>query len=229
MNQYLSFGGGVNSTAMLLSLTDSPEEFETVFINHGGDYPETYQYVEYLRAQGFKITEVIPSYRGFSTLYDYCMNFNIIPTTQFRWCTHRFKILPYLEYIKPHIPCTSFIGFDAGEAKRVERNKSRKVQYAIEHQIKNKFPLFDQGIDRNGCIDLINDAGLKIPPKSGCYFCPFQSNIGYRTLFLNHPDMFRRVEQLESNIVSKNDIHLRGNKKISEIAMSHTPPLYTYF
>ena len=64
MKQYISFGGGVNSTALLLLLTDRGEEFETVFVNHGGDYPETYEYVDYLRDQGFEITEVIPNYRG---------------------------------------------------------------------------------------------------------------------------------------------------------------------
>ena len=53
MKQYLSFGGGINSTALLLLLTDRGEEFETIFVNHDGDYPETYEYVDYLREHGF--------------------------------------------------------------------------------------------------------------------------------------------------------------------------------
>lgn len=122
--QYLSFGAGVNSTALLLLLTDRGEDFETVFVNHGGDYPATYKYVEYLRAEGFEIKEVIPNYRGCHTLYDYCIKHNIMPITQFRWCTHYFKIKPYFEYIKPNLPCVSFIGFDAGEKKRVERQRT---------------------------------------------------------------------------------------------------------
>lgn len=223
--QYLSFGAGVNSTALLLLLMDRGENFETVFVNHGGDYPETYEYVEYLRAEGFEITELIPDYRGSRTLYDYCWNHNIIPVTQFRWCTQYFKIVPYLEYVKPNLPCISFIGFDAGEKKRVERNRTHKIRYKIEHQIENRFPLFDMGIDRDSCIDLIRDHGLDLPPKSGCYFCPFQSKIDYRKLFLQHPDMFKKVEELEQNVISKKKIYLRGNKPISEIAMTHTPPL----
>lgn len=229
MKQYLSFGGGVNSTALLLLLIDREEKFETVFVNHGGDYPETYEYVDYLRDKGFKITEIIPDYRGCHTLYDYCTQYKIIPVTQFRWCTHYFKILPYFEYIKPNLPCVSFIGFDAGEAKRVERSRNHKVRYKIEHQIKNRFPLFDMGMDRNACIDLIKSHGLSIPPKSGCYFCPFQRNIDYRRLFLERPDLYQKVEELERNRVSKKEIYLRGDKPISDIAMSHTPPLTAYF
>lgn len=227
--QYLSFGGGVNSTALLLELTDRGEEFETVFVNHGGDYPETYEYIEYLRAEGFEITEVIPDYRGCNTLYDYCIKYKIIPTIQFRWCTHYFKIVPYFEYLTPNLPCVSFIGFDADEEKRVERSRNHKYRYKIEHQIKNRFPLFDMGIDRSACVDIIKSHGLNIPPKSGCYFCPFQSKLGYRMLFLKHPNLFKEVVAMEKNMVSKNKIYLRGNKNISEIAMAYTPPLQHYF
>jgi 3'-phosphoadenosine 5'-phosphosulfate sulfotransferase (PAPS reductase)/FAD synthetase len=53
VRRYLSFGGGVNSTALLLLMADEGMEFETVFVNHGGDYPETYAYVELLRERGY--------------------------------------------------------------------------------------------------------------------------------------------------------------------------------
>ena len=49
MKEYLSFGGGVNSTALMLLLLDEGIEFESVFVNHGGDYPETYEYVTCVR------------------------------------------------------------------------------------------------------------------------------------------------------------------------------------
>jgi len=229
MKQYLSFGGGVNSTALLLLLTDRGEDFETIFVNHGGDYPETYKYVDYIRGHGFEITEVVPNCRGYNTLYEYCIGHKIIPTVHFRWCTIEFKVKPYLDYIKPNIPCVSFIGFDAGESRRVERSKTRKPRYAIERKIKNEFPLFDSGMDRAACIDLIKKHRLDIPPKSGCYFCPFQKNIEYRRLFLEYKDLYRKVEELERNRVAKNEIYLRGGKPISDIAMSHTEPLTSYF
>ena len=46
MRNYLSFGGGVNSVALYLYLRDMGTEFEAVFVDHGGDYPGTYDYVK---------------------------------------------------------------------------------------------------------------------------------------------------------------------------------------
>ena len=118
VKQYLSFGGGVNSTALLLLLTDRNEEFETIFVNHGGDYPETYEYVKYLRDQGFKIKEIIPDVEGCTTIYEYSMKSRIIPSFRYRWCTDKFKVRPMLEYVE--IPCKMFVGFDYGELNRTK-------------------------------------------------------------------------------------------------------------
>lgn len=70
--EYLSFGGGVNSVALYLLLEQKGVEFEAIFVNHETDYPETYEYVDYLRDQGFKITEIKPNYEGYSKKKDYC-------------------------------------------------------------------------------------------------------------------------------------------------------------
>jgi 3'-phosphoadenosine 5'-phosphosulfate sulfotransferase (PAPS reductase)/FAD synthetase len=64
MMSYLSFGGGVNSTALLIYLKERGEDFETIFVNHGGDWPETYEYVNYLRDEGYEIKEIIPNEAG---------------------------------------------------------------------------------------------------------------------------------------------------------------------
>jgi len=39
MKKYLSYGGGVDSTAMMLMLLDQGEEFEAIFVDHETDYP----------------------------------------------------------------------------------------------------------------------------------------------------------------------------------------------
>jgi hypothetical protein len=81
MKKYLSYGGGVNSTAMYLLMLDQGIEFESVFVHHGTDWPETYQYVAgfqwWLKANGHKpITVLIPIHGGNSVLYDYCWRLN---------------------------------------------------------------------------------------------------------------------------------------------------------
>ena len=216
MNQYLSFGGGVNSTALLVLLTEQGEKFETIFVNHGGDYPDTYKHVEYLRDQGFKITELIPDVEGFNTIYDYSIAKQILPSFRFRWCTDKFKIRQINAYTLT--PCVMFIGFDYGELKRLFKNKS--------DQITNKYPLIDAKMDRTACIDLIRDHGLKIPPKSGCYFCPFMHKIEIRELFLNHRNLYDMALKMEENCM-REGFYLK-DKPLQLIAMSNTPSITSY-
>ena len=165
--KYLSFGGGVNSTALMLLLEATNEKYEMIFVNHGGDYPETYEYVNYLRNQGFKITEIIPDVEGFNTIYDYCINKHLVPSRRFRWCTDKFKIKPIEKYIE--LPCTMFIGIGYDESHRAIENRSKYIN--------NIYPLIDNKMDRNDCINLIKDNGLNIPYKSGCWFCPFMKKV----------------------------------------------------
>lgn len=39
MNEYLSYGAGVNSTALMLYLLDQGWDGEIIFVDHGGDHP----------------------------------------------------------------------------------------------------------------------------------------------------------------------------------------------
>lgn len=184
---YLSYGGGVNSTALLLLLADEGVDFEAVFVNHGCDYPATYEYTQMLRDKGYQITEIAPDFRGFNDLYDYCMDARIVPTRFMRWCTQNFKIAPLHEYFER--PCTVFIGIDADEERRA---KDSRVEGMV-----NVFPLIERGIDRQGCIDIIQAHGLPIPMKSGCYICPFQRRAQWIELNRDHPDLWCKAVGLE--------------------------------
>jgi len=229
MKQYLSFGGGVNSTALLLLLTDRNEKFETVFVNHGGDYPETYEYVNYLRDQGFEITEIIPDVEGCNTIYEYSIKSRILPSFRFRWCTDKFKVRPVLKYVD--IPCNEFIGFDYGEIKRTKslsgKEYNNKPSKEKLHKITYSYPLIDAKINRTDCIESIKQHGLKVPPKSGCWFCPFMRKIEIRELFLNHRDLYDMALEMEENCM-KDEFYIK-DKPLGDIAMAHTPPLTGYF
>ena len=50
MPHYLSMGFGVNSVALFLLMERLGMDFEAVFVDHGGDYPETYEYAKYFIA-----------------------------------------------------------------------------------------------------------------------------------------------------------------------------------
>jgi len=93
--------------------------------------------------------------------------------------------------------------------------------------ITNKYPLIDAKMDRNTCIDFIKERGLSIPPKSGCWFCPFMHKGEVRNLFLYHRDLYDKTLKMEQNCM-KNIFYIK-DKPFPDVAMAHTPPLTSYF
>ena len=215
MKRYLSHGMGVNSTALMLLLEDEGIEFESVFVDHGGDYPETYEYVNYLRDKGFEITVIIPEVEGCKTIEEYCMKWRIIPGRWWRWCTDKFKIRPLIKYYEK--PCIDYIGIDYDEQRRAKNLKAKKG-------IINSYPLIEKKITRNACIDIVKEYGLNPPPKSGCWLCPFMPKLAMRALLLNHRDLYERRKYLEKNCQRKEGFYF-SDKPLEIIAMENTPPL----
>ena len=221
MKNYLSHGVGVNSVALMLLLEGEGIEFESVFVDMGGDYPETYEYVVYLRNQGFKITEIQPNVEGkYNSLYDFCFDKGIIPFRRFRWCSEKFKVVPFLNYIET--PCVCYLGFDLDEKKRAIH---RKPKHKKEKDIIYKYPLIDAKMGRKGCIDLIKAYDLKIPHKSGCFFCPFMKRGEIRTMYLNHHDLYEKAKLLELNCRKRNGDRFLRDRPFEINAMENIPPL----
>ena len=198
MKNYLSFGGGVNSVAMMLYCLDEGWDFEAVFVDHGTDWPETYEYVEmfqgWLKNNGHKPIIILKPDVGtlekkrFSNLYDYHYFKALTPSIQFRACTDKFKIQPIRKFVDT--PCFMLIGIDFGEAKR--------AKLSLKKGIENRYPLIEANIDREGCKNIIKKNGLSIPMKSGCFICPFQSVYQWKKLRIQHPELFCKAEKLEN-------------------------------
>ncbi|KKM78780.1 hypothetical protein LCGC14_1356580 [marine sediment metagenome] len=193
-DRYLSSGGGVNSTALMLYLIDQGEQFESVYADHGGDYPETLEYIKMLQTRGYQITVLETREEGLP-LYEYCCKYRMCPSIWQRWCTDRFKVRPLRAYFQ--LPATVYIGFDAGEERRIKPLTTDGLTY--------EYPLFEAGIDRQGCVDLIEAHGLPIPPKSGCYFCPFQRVGEWRQLRDKYPDLWCKTKKMEALIIAKRE------------------------
>ena len=183
MKNYLSFGGGVNSVAMYLHLIEQGVDFEAVFVDHGCDLPETYKYVEKFR-KDYPVTVVKPQ----KPLYDYSFHKKMFPHRRIRWCTDRFKRTVFNRYAKS--PCFVFIGYDYGERHRAKISSENGREF--------RWPLIEAEIDRQGCKDIIKRHGLPVPPKSGCYICPFQRIDQLKKLSKEHPELFCKLERLEN-------------------------------
>lgn len=202
---------------MMLLLLDEGVEFEAVFSDTGCEWPETYEYLHFLEEEGYEFTWLQPEVSGTKTLYDLMEKHNSLPSWGRRFCTSRWKQRPIDRYVisqarntspAPSLekPCTVYMGYDAGERQR--HLKDRKG-------IHFEFPLRERGIGRNGCKKIIQDHGLPVPRRSGCWLCPFQRLTGWIRLKVKYPDLFQKAVALED--MNPNDFTFREGMRLSSI------------
>lgn len=176
MTRILSFGGGVQTTAMLLMF---PKRYDYVVfadVSKGTKFDEkaqTYWFIENkikplckeLGIPFITVTAKLP-------LFVHCIVEKIIPNTRFRWCTKRFKIYPIRKFVRKELKATAKnpvfqdLGFSFDEFERAGHQD--EVKY-----LKSQYPLVDQKITRDDCKKIIMDEWGFLPPKSGCVYCPF--------------------------------------------------------
>lgn len=190
----LSYGAGVDSTALAIWLVENRLPFDyAVFADTGGELPATYDYLQefkpWLEAHGVKF--VIVKNKS-ETLYDRCMRRKVIPSEVWRWCTRDFKIKPIHRFYKT-LKCdiNQYIAIDFGE---IQRMKDSKVDY-----ITNLYPLIDNKFDRKKCVEIIKEAGFKVPIKSGCFYCPFHNRQQRQMMKAVYPAEFQQIITLERN------------------------------
>lgn len=193
MSELISFGGGVNSTAMIILLVNEGWRGPIVFADTGCEWPDTYAYMdtferEWLAPRGLEITRLGEAYRAQGagrdkrTLIAFCEDYATTPFPATRWCTQGWKTDPINHWAKAQHIETQLIGIAADEA---HRQKGRAC------------PLCDRDITRQGCIDIIRAEGLDVPQKSGCWICPFQRAEQWRELWRRYPELYERAARLE--------------------------------
>ena len=191
MIKIANFGAGVNSVAGILHYgLDSYDEI--IFSDTGSEKPETYEYLKYLiDEKGWKIT-ILDDHYGVS-LFDYYYEKSTIPRMKFRDCTNKFKITPIKRYLRKKYGKKEIfqnsIFIDYSEFHRM---KKADVKYQILH-----YPLVYDKINREDCLEIIKKEGYKIPMKSGCFMCPFNTKSMWLNLKLNHKDLFDKSLELE--------------------------------
>lgn len=197
MGEMISFGAGVNSTAMTILLVNRGWRGPIVFADTGTEWPETYCFMDYfnrewLGPRGLKITRISPTEdmqpsHSFS-LVEYCEKNRWLPQMATRWCTSEWKVYRLHRWAKTHGNPIQLVGIAADEA---HRQKGRVC------------PLVDKGIDRRGCIRIIQGEGLDVPQKSGCWICPFQGKRQWHELYRRHPELFERAARLEEGATER--------------------------
>jgi hypothetical protein len=212
----VAFGGGTNSTAMLIGMYEKKIPVDLIlFADPGSDMPNTYFYIgimnKWLIDHGMpeiKIVRYVDKYGNNLTLEDDCLRSGTLPSIAFgfKTCSMKFKLGPQDKYCNNYQPCidawakgekvSKYIGYDAGE----ERRKSNADVFDLQDKKYSRvYSLIEWGWYREDCENKIKEYGLPLPGKSSCFFCPSMKKKEIQALKKNHPTLFDRAICLEES------------------------------
>lgn len=184
--QIVAFGGGTDSTAVLIGLRDrglKPDRI--IFADTGGEQDRTYEFVglvdAWARKQwGLGVESVKRTNRAGEplTLEAWSLQKKMLPSLAygFKSCSLKFKVQPQDKAVnrwpqakaawKQNQRIIKYIGYEAGEVRRIRHPESKDGKYLYQ------YPLVAWGWYRQHCLDAIKKEGLPLPGKSSCFFCP---------------------------------------------------------
>lgn len=248
----VSYGGGRNSTALLIAMVYKGWKPDLIlFADTGAEMPETYEFLDIFsnwlvdnrfpaievcryemksvkprnklktdgidwKSQQWSILDLqlktildIQQTVKYETLEDECLLFKGLPAKAYGRsdCSVKWKLDPVRKYtrswmknkgISDNVEIRSIVGIHAGEISRLF-DKSGKVRELTQEGFRTEYPLIEWDIDQAGCEALIRSAGLSVPPKSSCFFCPNRKLSEVIEMKEKHPDLFERACYLEEN------------------------------
>ena len=213
MRHICGISGGKDSSALAVFLRIEVPDMEYFFCDTGAELPETYEYLSRLEVVLGKPIERLNAAKGFDHWFE--MFRGTLPSPQMRWCTNYMKIKPLEDWIGD-APAISYVAIRADEA-------SRKGYVSTKPNTETKFPFIDAGIDHEGVMRILADAGVGLPDyyewrtRSGCYFCFFQRKAEWIGLADRHPDLFERAVAIEQKVLQ--DAGVGGDADFTDRAM----------
>jgi hypothetical protein len=112
-----------------------------------------------------------------------------------RQCTKEYKIEPIERAIREHLGykprqhvkhrVRALIGISWDERSRCKTSQTKWVT--------NVYPLVELRISVAGCQDLLKHAGLPVPRKSACVFCPYHDDAHWARVKAEEPEVFAQA------------------------------------
>ena len=196
----LGLSGGRDSAALAVFMRENYPDLEIgyFFTDTGKELPEVYEFLG--RLEGFLGKEIVrlnPDRDFDFWLREYN---NFLPSPRTRWCTRQLKIKPFEKWIAPMLKAggrvTSYVAIRADEDHRMGY-KPTQLGASV------KLPFVEHGVDKQGVIRILEDAGLGLPAyyrwrsRSGCTFCFYQQKIEWVRLKREHPEAFEEAKRYE--------------------------------
>lgn len=236
----VAYGGGVNTIALILELERLGEiPTAIVMADPGSERHGTISYRDevmapWLKARGWPPVTVVSlkseaPFRASRlgpqrTLYEECMEIKALPSIAYGYkkCSLKHKARPSnwwterqafaIEAWAHGEKITRAIGYDADEPERARP----EILDGLEAQrFQPYYPLLNRGLSRDDCCDMILAAGLRLPPKSACRWCPSNTLQEWYDLRDNDPEGWAEAMSISQNADVESDAVglMRCNKR----------------
>ncbi len=222
MKRFISFSGGVESSAMAVLFGDKAD---AIFSDTGFEHKIIYdrinkveEWVQDFHRSDFKIHRIRNEKHG--TLIDYIKEQKFLPSFDARYCTRMFKIEPIDKFLQQYkeegVELMIGLNYDEIELRTGNHGNKKFVKYS--------YPLADNKITRSGCETILKRVGLypNFPAymkRGGCVGCYYKSKKEYTAMSLLNPEEFKIVEDLENDIQDerKEYFSIRDGIKMKQI------------
>lgn len=215
----VSLSGGKDSTAMLLMMLERDMPIDAVLTaDTGMEFPEMYEHLERIdqllyRERGIHIT-ALSHPKGFEwMMFDepkqkkscienrkrlgisLCGNGWL--GTRVRWCTGQLKthlINKEVNRLKGQYQAFHYVGIAADEPKRMKGKR---------------YPLVDWNITEREALQICYDRGYhwgglyEIYHRCSCWCCPFQRIGELRSLRQHHPELWRKLREMDARALAQ--------------------------
>jgi len=183
--------GGKDSSALALWLKENePRDYVYVCTPTGNELPSWYEHMRGLK--DILGAPIIPVIGG--TLKGVIAQENCIPNFQKRFCTRMLKIDPFAGWLMQRTPATIYVGLRADEEER------EGGDYAKVPDVVQRFPLRELGWCESDVWAFLEQRGIRIPERTDCAWCFFQTLGEWWNLWRAHPDLYAEAEAIEAQM-----------------------------
>ena len=178
----LSLGAGVQSSTLALMIAhgELPMVDAAIFADTGAEPKGVYDWLDWLES---KLPFPVHRVNNGSLLNDVLTRkdgFNPIPAYTDggmgrRQCTHQYKLRPLrwkMRELADGQPVECLVGISLDEAHRM---KPTGLKWCV-----NSWPLIEQNMTRQDCLNWMAAHGYSRPPRSACTFCMFKRDSEWR-------------------------------------------------
>lgn len=194
------FSCGVTSAvAAKIAVDERPDDdVRIVYCDTRSEHPDNHRFLRDIGEWVGKEVEILASDKYHDTWDVFDKTGWLVGPAGAR-CTTELKKVLRQQYQEPDD--IQVFGFDAGEAKRVEKFRQNNIEVNLWA------PLIDKGLSKKDCTDIVLSAGIEVPEiyrlgfrNANCLGCP-KGGMGYwnhtRKVF---PEVFDRMAKVERKL-----------------------------